>query len=177
MKIIKTNLEGVFKFEAIPVSDDRGSLSRLYCKKILDKEGIQFNVKQISSVLNPKKFTLRGLHFQKEPKKENKIIFCLQGKIWDVVVDLRKNSKSFKQWAAFELGENCSKGLLIPKGYAHGYLTISNNVSLLYYMDEFYDANFSAGIAWNDKDIGINWPHKPMFISKRDSNLPSLSDL
>ena len=175
MKVLKTKFKNLFLIKLDKMSDFRGNFSRLFCDKIFTDFGVKFKIKQVSLAKNPKKFTLRGMHFQDYPKREQKLLFCLKGKIWDVVVDVRKDSSTFGQWQHFELNnKNC---LFIPKGFAHGYITMTNNVELIYLMDEFYELKLAKGIIWNDKNVGIKWPQKPILISKKDQNLSCLNNL
>ena len=175
MQFVKTNFNNLFSIELETNSDFRGDFSRLFCKKIFSCFNIKFKIKQVSIASNHKKHTLRGLHFQDFPKSEQKLLCCLQGKIWDVIVDVRKNSKTFGHWQHFVL--NNKKCLFIPKGFAHGYITLTNNVKLIYLMDEYYKPKLSKGIIWNDKNINILWPFKPRVISKNDQNLCNLNEL
>ncbi len=175
MKLLKTKFKNLFLIELDTKSDFRGDFSRIFCDKIFSDFGIKFKIKQVSLATNPKKFTLRGLHFQDHPKQEQKLLCCLKGKIWDVVVDVRKDSTTFGEWQHFELNyKNC---LFIPKGFAHGYITMTNNVELIYLIDEFYELKLNKGIIWNDKNLGIKWPQRPVLISKKDQNLSYLNNL
>ncbi len=175
MKIIKTKFDKTFIIKLDTKSDIRGNFTRLFCEKIFSTFGINFQIKQSSFATNIAKHTLRGLHYQDHPRQEQKLIFCLKGKIWDVIVDVRKDSKTFGKWQCFELNnKNC---LFVPKGFAHGYITLTKIVHLVYYMDEFYDDDLTKGVIWNDKKIGIKWPYEPKLISKKDKTLPTLNFL
>ena len=110
------------------------------------------------------KGTLRGLHFQYPPKSEGKIIRCLTGSIWDVIVDIRKNSKTFGKWFAIELNQNNKKMLYVPKGFAHGFISLSNNTEILYLVSESYAPENEDILLWNDKTVNIEWPLKPLYI-------------
>ena len=173
MKITKTKFDKTFFIKLDKKSDVRGSFTRLYCEKIFSTFGINFKIKQSSFATNLTKHTLRGLHYQDYPRQEQKLIFCLKGKIWDVIVDIRKDSKTFGKWQCFEL--NNKNSLFVPKGFAHGYITLTKVTHLIYFMDEFYDDDLSRGILWNDKNVGIKWPYEPKLISKKDKNLPTLN--
>ena len=175
MRVLKTKFDNLFLITLETKSDFRGNFSRLFCKKIFSSYGVNFKIKQVSLATNTSKHTLRGMHFQEHPKQEQKLLCCIKGKIWDVVVDVRKWSPTFGQWQHFELNhKNC---LFIPKGFAHGYITITNKVEIIYFMDELYELKLSKGIIWNDKSVGINWPFQPKVISKNDQNLSYLHDL
>ena len=107
--------------------------------------------------------------------QEQKLLHCLRGEIWDVVVDIRKNSKTFGKWQSFHLDKN--NCLFIPRGFAHGYITLTSKVEIIYFMDEFYDSQSSKGLIWNDKEVNILWPYQPKVISKNDQNLFKLNEL
>ena len=174
MEFKKTKFKDVFLLTSKPEVDFRGTFTRMFCKKLLAENGIMFNIKQTSLVSNKKKYTLRGLHYQEKPREEQKILFCLKGRIWDVLVDLREDSPSFRKWISFEIDERNNMGLFIPKGFAHGYITLTNEVNILYFMDEFYFPKLNKGINWSDKNININWPYRPKIISLKDQKLPLL---
>jgi dTDP-4-dehydrorhamnose 3,5-epimerase len=177
MKINKTYFSDVYHFDLEPVEDNRGNFTRFFCKKTLRSLGINFKPKQASFATNIEKHTLRGMHFQLHPNSEQKIISCLRGSIWDVVIDIRKNSQNYSKWFAIELSEKKQNVLYVPRGFAHGYLTLTPNTHLIYIMDEYYNSKYSRGINWNDALIDIKWPTLPSKISSRDKNLPSLSEI
>jgi dTDP-4-dehydrorhamnose 3,5-epimerase len=156
-------------------NDERGSLTRIWDSNLfLDK----FEVNQISVVNNPVKYTLRGLHFQKAPFTENKIIYCIDGTVFDVLVDLRVKSRNYLQHLEFEIGPDCKyQGILIPAGCGHGYLTLNSNSKLVYFMDSYFSEASSSGIKWDDPQLQINWPKYPSLVSVRDSKLPYIRDL
>lgn len=153
-------------------SDFRGSFSRKYCQKQLSK--LKFTIKQINYSQNNKKGTIRGLHFSINPSKEKKIVTCLSGEIFDVVVDMRKKSKTFKKSISIKLTENNSLGLYIPFGFAHGFQTLRNKTSLIYLHSDFYDNSLDRGVNPLDEDLKIKWPLKINFISTKDRNLPNI---
>ena len=148
--------------------DFRGSLTRLW-----DSDSVlhSFNLVQASIVHNPTVGTLRGLHFQAEPFSENKVVECVKGKVFDVVLDLRTDSPTSGKHFASEIGFNCDYlGVFVPAGCAHGYITLEANSSLLYFMDKAFSPEHASGIRWNDPTFGIKWPSAPTVISYRDSN-------
>lgn len=153
--------------------DSRGLLTRIWD---LDLFRDKFSVNQISLVHNPTKHTLRGLHFQKVPFEENKLIYCIYGRVFDVLVDLRVKSKTYLQYLNLEIGPYSKyQGIQAPSGCAHGYMTLEENSTLLYLMDEKYDPQAASGIAWNDPSIGIKWPFPPSIISDKDTTWPKLN--
>jgi dTDP-4-dehydrorhamnose 3,5-epimerase len=168
----KTKIEGLYLIEPEPKTDERGSFARIFCKDKLAKEGINFDIVQINQSLTKKRGTIRGMHFQKEPKSEGKIVQCLKGKIYDVVIDLRKKSSTYGQWIGEELTEDNKKMIFIPKGFAHGFQTLSDNCEVQYFMSEFYSAEHASGVRWNDPFFNIKWPEKTQIISEKDKNWP-----
>ena len=174
MKFVKTAIKDVLLIKLKSEIDFRGNFTRLFCEELFNSNGVRFIVRQVNLASNKKKYTLRGLHFQEHPYQEQKVLFCLKGEIWDVLVDIRKKSSNYGKWFSFDLNDRDNTGLFIPKGFAHGYITLSEEVKLLYLMDEFYYPEFSKGIKWNDSSINIKWPHDPIIISQKDINLPDL---
>ena len=168
----KTKIEGLYIIEPEAKTDERGSFTRIFCKEELAKEGLVFDVVQANQSFTKKKGTIRGMHFQKEPKAEAKIVQCLKGEIYDVAVDLRKDSKTYGQWVAEELTEENRKMFFIPKGFAHGFQTLSKNCEVQYFMSEFYSPENSSGVYWNDPTLNIKWPVKNPTLSEKDKNWP-----
>ena len=132
------------------------------------ENGINFSVKQINRSLSKNKGTLRGLHLQKEPMGEGKIVTCLSGAIFDVAVDVREGSKTFGQWVSVELNENNMHMLYVPHGFAHGFVTLTDDVEMHYIMEEEYSAEHATGFMWNDPVFAIDWPIVPAVISEKD---------
>ena len=171
MKISELVIKGAYLIESEPVSDFRGSFSRQFCKKELAKFGIDFNICQCNISKNPKAGTLRGMHYQKEPFPEIKMVSCLQGRIFDCIVDLRKDYPTYIKWTAEELSSENNKMIYIPAGCAHGFLTLEDNSTVYYQLGEFFMPEYYAGIRWNDPKIGIEWPVKEnLLINERDNN-------
>jgi dTDP-4-dehydrorhamnose 3,5-epimerase len=152
--------------------DDRGSLTRIWEANSVLKA---FKLDQASIVNNPVTGTLRGLHYQSEPYSENKFIQCVSGKVFDVILDLRKDSITYKKHIGIEIGFGCAyQGLFVPAGCAHGYLTLELNSTLIYFMDKAYSPENSKGVRWNDPKLLINWPRKPTLVSQQDLQWPGL---
>ena len=167
MKFVELAIKGVFGIAVKSSIDARGSLTRVWDT---DSPLENFNLVQSSFVSNPKKNTLRGLHYQSPPHAESKLIQCVSGKVFDVIVDLRKESDTYRKHLEVILGPGETYfGVLIPRDCAHGYLTLEENTSLIYFMDKEYSQDSSEGIFWNDPSLEINWPHQPVLISERDS--------
>lgn len=156
------------------IEDNRGVFFRSFCKrefeKITDTEFVQIN-----HSINFKKGTLRGIHYQLPSFAEEKIIRCIQGSVFDVFVDLRKNSPTFLNWGSVILSAENKKSLFLPKGIAHGFLTLADDSQLLYQHSEFYTPDFEAGIRYDDPKLNIQWPTKPFGISERDKQHPFLT--
>lgn len=170
-------IDGPQVIELKKLEDERGFFARFWCKKELENKNIDFEIKQINNSLSLEKGTLRGLHFQYPPKSEGKIIRCLTGSIWDVIVDIRKNSKTFGKWFAIELNQNNKKMLYVPKGFAHGFISLSNNTEILYLVSESYAPENEDILLWNDKTVNIEWPIKPLYISEKDSKGNKLEEI
>ena len=173
MKFLETKLKDVIIIEPETSEDERGSFYRIWDKKIFQENGLNDNLVQISISFNKKKGTLRGMHFQKKPFEEAKIVRCTKGKIFDVVIDLRPESKTFMNWASFELDSNESKILYIPEGFAHGFQTLEDNTELVYQISNWYSPEHASGLRWNDNKFQINWPIQNPIISKKDLTFDS----
>ena len=167
-----TKFEGLYIIELEPKLDERGHLVRIFCKEEFAKTGIEFNIVQANHSLTKKKGTVRGMHFQKFPKTEDKIIQCLRGAVYDVAIDLRENSLTYGKWLAVELSEENKKMFFVPKGFAHGFQTLADNCEMQYFMSEFYSPAHSLGIRWNDPYFNIAWPIKNPILSEKDKNWP-----
>ncbi len=152
------------------VIDKRGYFGRLFCKKFLGKNFK--NISQINRSLTKKKFTIRGMHYQAPPFSEDKIIICTKGKIFDVAIDLRKKSKTFGKWQSVILSSKNNKMFLIPKGFAHGFMSLEKNTEIIYFVSEFYNPKKEKGVLYNDPFFSIKWPAKPTLVSKKDLKWP-----
>lgn len=173
MNIIQTQLEGVFIIEPTVFEDNRGFFMETYSKNALSQY-INIEFVQDNHSLSVEKGTLRGLHFQNNPYAQSKLVRCINGKILDVAVDLRKNSKTYKKWISVELSAQNKKQLFIPKGFAHGFVTLCDNSEVIYKVDEYYNKDFDRSIFYNDLEIGINWGVKKPILSEKDKNAPLL---
>jgi len=170
MKFEEAKLKGLCVIEPEIRVDERGYFARIFCKQELSKIGIDFNIVQINRSLNKKQGIIRGMHFQKPPKAEDKIIQCVKGKIYDVAIDLRQDSPTYGEWFAEELSEENKKMFLIPKGFAHGFQTLTDSCEILYFMSEFYSPQYESGVRWNDPFFNIKWPIKDPILSEKDKN-------
>jgi dTDP-4-dehydrorhamnose 3,5-epimerase len=155
-----------------PKQDERGILSRIWEENSRVKN---FRIIEASHVTNPVNRTLRGLHYQSRPYAENKIIQCVTGKVFDVILDLRSESKTYKKHLEVEIGpKSLFQGVFVPEGCAHGYMTLQSNSNLIYFMDQVYLPERSKGVNWEDPKLSVKWPNKPILISQQDLNWPRL---
>jgi dTDP-4-dehydrorhamnose 3,5-epimerase len=168
--IRNTSLPGLYLIDRIPIKDDRGWLERIYCQDSIGELANGKAIRQITKTLTVKKGTVRGLHFQKTPYAETKIISCIKGKIWDVAVDLRKNSPTFLKYFAVELSENQHLSLLVPEGFAHGFQSLTNNCQIIYFNTSNHNSDAEGGINALDPKLSIQWPLEISLRSMRDAN-------
>jgi dTDP-4-dehydrorhamnose 3,5-epimerase len=174
MKFEETRLKGAYEIIPTPFVDERGSFARLYCKNEFASIGHSKELVQINYSTNHKKGTLRGLHYQKPPYTEVKIIRCIRGAIMDIIVDLRKNSLTYLQHIQVELSDRNQKALYVPEGFGHGFITLEDNSELIYYSTEFFNPKADSGVNYSDPRFGITLPIELKVISEKDKNLPFL---
>lgn len=177
MNICKTLLEGVLIIEPKVFKDHRGWFYESYSKQVYVNHGIDINFVQDNRSYSELKNTIRGLHFQLNPKAQTKLIQCIQGKILDVVVDLRKGSLTYGEWISVVLDSVSRKQLLIPKGFAHGFLTLEDKTEVVYKVDEYYSPELERSIRYNDPILNINWEIDNPIISDKDNKAPLLSEM
>ena len=177
MKLEPLELDGAWRLRPDRRGDERGHLERLFCRETFRELGLKDCTEQVSEVVNALAGTLRGMHFQRAPHGETKLIRVVRGAVFDVLVDIRPGSRSYGRWQGFELsaGDNCL--LYAPAGLAHGYLTLSDDSAMLYFMDTAYAADHVAGVHYADPALGIAWPAAPAVINERDLAWPNLADL
>ena len=175
MKIKSLPIEGAFNVEFTDFTDSRGIFKRLYCQEELSGVLSSKQIVQVNTSETFQKGSIRGMHFQNPPKCEIKFIHCIQGAVYDVVVDLRKSSKTFLQWYAIELSSQKNNMIIVPEGCAHGFQSLLKNSRLLYFHTEFYNPEYESGLRYDDPLIGINWPLEINSLSKRDSEHKLLS--
>jgi len=165
------NPEGTFIIQAEKIEDERGFFARSFCKRELEEQGLDAAVAQCSVAMNKKRGTIRGMHYQTAPREETKLVSCLRGSLYDVVLDLRRKSRTYLQWSAQELQADDYKMIYVPKGCAHGYQTLDDNTLVAYQMSEFYSPASYRGVRWNDPTFDIRWPPvSTRIISKKDSS-------
>ena len=176
MKLSETKLQGVYVIKIEKLEDERGFFARTWDKEFFKSNGLNTDLVQCNISFNKKKGTVRGLHYQIPPYEEAKLVRCTHGKVFEVVIDLRKNSKTFLQWDSIELDSKDYKMLFVPEGFALGLQTLEDNTEVHYQMSQSYNPEYSRGIAWNDKTLKIAWPLKPSVISENDANLKTLQN-
>jgi dTDP-4-dehydrorhamnose 3,5-epimerase len=176
MKAIPTELSGVMIIEPQVFEDGRGWFMEAYSRIKLDKLGIDIEFVQDNHSLSIPKGTLRGLHFQNNPKAQSKLLRCTRGVILDVAVDIRQGSPTYKKWVGVELSAENKKQLFIPKGFAHGFVTLVDNCEVQYKVDEYYAPECDRGIRFNDPEIGVEWGVTDPVLSTKDSKSPLLKD-
>lgn len=164
----ETSLKGSYIIDVEKINDERGFFSRSWDKQIFEDKGLNSNLVQCNISFNKKKGTLRGMHYQEHPYQEAKLVRCTKGRVYEVMIDLRENSSTFKQWEAIELNEDEHKMLYIPEGFALGFQTLEDNTELFYQMSQFFMPEFSRGVKWDDKAFKIKWPLEITVISKKD---------
>ena len=172
MNFQKTAIHGVFEIRLEPVSDERGFFARTWCRDEFRSHGLSSEIVQCSLSHNSKKGTLRGLHHQLAPFQEVKLVRCTQGAIYDVAVDLREGSPTFKRWTAATLSAAEGNMFYIPEGCAHGFLTLEDHTEVFYQMSQVYHSDSARGVRWNDPAFGIEWPGNVEVISERDRTYP-----
>jgi dTDP-4-dehydrorhamnose 3,5-epimerase len=168
----ETRLKGAFVIEIERLEDERGFFARSWCKKEFKDHGIDTNFVQCNISFNRKKGTLRGMHFQPLPYEEAKLVRCTMGAIFDVIIDIRPDSATYRQWISVELTHENRKMIYIPQSFAHGFLTLMDNTEVFYQMSGFYAPGYSRGIRWNDPALGIAWPGEVSVISDQDLTYP-----
>jgi dTDP-4-dehydrorhamnose 3,5-epimerase len=170
MIFTETCLKGAFVIDLERLEDQRGFFARSWCEREFAGHHLETKWVQANISYNKKKGTLRGMHFQVSPHEEEKLVRCIRGKLFDVIVDFRQGSDTFKKWFGVELSAENRRMIYIPKGFAHGFVTMDDDTEVFYLMSEFYAPGYGRGIRWDDPAIGIIWPEKITVISDQDKN-------
>ena len=176
MKVTETELKDVYIVEPRVFGDHRGWFMESYSKAVFLKAGIDCDFVQDNQSFSAQKGTLRGLHYQLNPKCQAKIVRCTKGAILDVAVDIRKGSPMYKKWVAVELSAENKKQLFIPRGFAHGFVTLTDDVEVQYKADNYYAPECDGNIRYDDPDIGVNWGGGEFILSEKDKKAPFLKD-
>ena len=174
MRVSELKLKGVLLVEPVYFEDYRGYYSETYSKRTLAQYGIIDDFVQDNHILTLKEGTLRAIHFQNQPKAQSKLVRCTRGVVFDVAVDLRKNSPTYKMWVSTILSHENRKQIYIPKGFGHGFITLCDNSEVQYKVDELYEPKLDRSIAWNDPEINIKWPISNPILSEKDMTAPNL---
>lgn len=177
MEFEKTKLEGVVIIIPDVFGDHRGFFMESWSEHKMEEAGLHYNFVQDNHSMSSVKGTLRGIHFQKGDKAQAKLVRCVKGAVLDVAVDLRHESPTYKQWVAVELSAENKKQLMIPRGFGHGFVTLTDEVEFLYKADNYYAPEADGGIRWNDPEIGVDWGIEKPILSAKDEKNPFLCEL
>ncbi len=172
MKFAETELSGAYVIESEPFCDERGSFARTFCSHEFREHGLEDNMVQSNLSVSKPRYTLRGLHYQIDGAEEAKLVRCVRGEMLDVIVDLRKMSSTFCRHIRVVLNESNNRMLYVPPGFAHSFITLTENCHVFYQVSNFYTPGKEEGIRWNDPCIGIEWPTDAPIISEKDSGWP-----
>jgi dTDP-4-dehydrorhamnose 3,5-epimerase len=175
VRFTETPIAGAFLIDIEPVEDERGFFARTYDAGEWRRRGLQPHVEQCSVSFNRRKGTLRGMHYQRSPHAETKLVRCTQGAVYDVVIDLRPSSPSFRQWFAAELTAHNHRLLYVPEGLAHGFQTLEDDSEVAYQISESWQPQAAAGVRWDDPAFAIQWPLPVTVIAERDRTFPDFS--
>jgi len=177
MRFTPTPLADAVIVDIEPHADDRGFFARVFCCDELAVAGLDADVAQCSISFNKARGTLRGMHWQNAPQEEAKLVRCTAGAIFDAIVDIRRGSPTYGRWHGETLTARNHRALFVPKGFAHGFITLEPDSELLYQISIPYSPGYGHGFRWNDPAVGIAWPLKPAVISERDATYPLLADV
>jgi dTDP-4-dehydrorhamnose 3,5-epimerase len=177
MKFTETELPGAWFVDVEPHSDERGFFARTWCRREFEEHGIDSDFVQASVSYNRVTGTLRGMHFQRAPFDETKLVRCVSGAIYDVIVDLRRDGATFGRWLGVELSAANRRALLVPKGFAHGFVTLADNSEVFYQISAFYTPGHAGGLRYDDPALGIDWPVPVRVINDKDRSWPDFSSL
>lgn len=175
MLFIETEIPGAYVVQPEMRGDSRGFFARVWCQQEFESHGLVTRVVQANSSFNKLQGTVRGMHFQYEPYAETKLVRCVRGAIFDVIVDLRPASPTFRRWVGFELTEENHLALYVPEGFAHGYQTLADDSEVMYQVSQFYTPGAEGGVRYNDPAFGIEWPLSITAISAKDATWPDFT--
>ena len=175
MKFYETKLPGAYIIDLEKLEDERGFFARTWCRKEFENQGLEASIAQANTSFNARAGTLRGMHYQVAPYQETKLIRCTRGALYDVIVDLRSESSTYKRWTAVELTASNYRMLYVPADFAHGFITLEDNTEANYLVSEPYTPGAEGGLRWNDPDFGIHWPRTVEVISEKDAGWPDFS--
>jgi dTDP-4-dehydrorhamnose 3,5-epimerase len=170
-----TEIAGAYLIEMEQIEDERGFFARTFCTKEFDHAGLNSRITQCSLSFNEKRGTLRGMHYQAAPHRETKVVRCTRGAIFDVLIDLRRESATCGDWMSLELSADNRRMVYVPEGVAHGFQTLTDGTEVLYQMSEFFAPGSALGVRWDDPAFGIAWPLRPTGLSQKDVSYPLYS--
>jgi dTDP-4-dehydrorhamnose 3,5-epimerase len=176
MRLSKTRIEGCFNVEVDKLEDSRGFFARSWCAREFGQAGLPEHIVQSSISFNRKRGTLRGMHLQRPPSAEGKLVRCIRGAIYDVVIDLRIDSASYLTHVGLNLDPDSRRALFVPPGCAHGFQTLEDETEVLYMMTDFYEPELALGVRWNDPVFGIEWPIDMPIMNERDAKYPDFDE-
>jgi len=174
VKFQRTTLQDAMLINVDRFEDERGHFARTFCREEFAEQGLETEYVQANHSGNIARGTLRGLHMQREPHGEVKLVRCVKGAIWDVIVDMRPGSQTYRSWEGFELSEENSRLLYVPAGFAHGFLTLADNTDVIYQVSHAYTPQAEVGVRYNDPVLGIDWPDEARVVSAKDASWPLL---
>lgn len=177
MNFVETPLAGAYVIEPRVFEDQRGSFSETYNRRVFEAHGLPHDFVQDNHSFSRERGVIRGLHFQRPPFTQTKLVRVVKGSVYDVIVDLRRNSVTYRQWYGLEISESDMRMILVPKGFAHGFCTLTPDTLVLYKVDAFYAPQADSGIRWDDPDLAIPWPVEKAILSDKDQRLPWLSEI
>lgn len=172
IKFLPTRLRGAYVIECEKLEDERGYFARTFCRDEFAAHGLRETFVQCNVSFNARKGTLRGLHFQARPHEEAKLVRCTRGSIYDVIVDIRKESTTYRQWVGIELTAETGGMIYVPEGFAHGFQTLQDDSEVFYQMSDMHHPECARGLRWNDPALGIRWPIAEPIVSRRDAQFP-----
>lgn len=172
MRFSPLGLDGAFLIDLEPHADERGFFARTLCAREFEARGLPQHFPQCNLSRNSRAGTLRGMHFNLPPHEEGKLVRCVRGAIYDVIVDLRRDSSTHLKWVGAELDADAGRAIFVPRGFAHGFVTLVDDTDVFYHMDAFYQSNVASGFRYDDPLFAIRWPRSPGVISERDAKYP-----
>ena len=172
MRFFSVPIAGAAVIETSPFTDERGSLARTFCRDEFSAHGLPSVFVQFNQSTNTRRGTLRGLHYQADPHPDGKLVRCARGRLFDVMVDLRPRSPTFRRWHTVELDADSGRAFYIPEGCAHGFVTLADDTHVIYHMTEMYYPELARGVRWNNSAFGVDWPVKNPILSLRDATFP-----
>ena len=176
MKFLETELQGAFVIELETFEDSRGFFARVWCNEEFEEHGLVPRIAQVNTSFNAKAGTRRGMHYQIAPHEETKVVRCIRGSLYDVIVDLRPDSPTYKRWTGVELTARNHRMLYVPAKFAHGFITLEDNTEVMYLISEAYAPEAARAVRWDDPEIGIEWPRPVVEISERDAGWPDFNE-